>query len=97
MKQKTKLTILISTFCFVLSACLISVFAAKNVDINSLGKIEFIAPGVSVTVSEATLSNIYKKEGSGEMKSFTITSDMSEGEIASLEGVRSWNGIKLCV
>ena len=95
MKQKNKLIVLVSTFCFVLASCLIGVFAAKNIDINSEGTIEFIAPGVSVTVSEATLSNVYKKEGSGAMKSFTITGDMSDAEIAALEGVRSWNGIKL--
>ena len=95
MRKQTKLVVLMMSFCFVLATCLLSVFAVKNFDMNMVGEIEFIAPGLEATISQATLSGLSKKTGSGQMQSFTLTRTMTESQISDLAGVKSWSGIKL--
>ena len=95
MKKQTQLIVLITSFCFIIATCLLSVFAVKNFNINMSGEIEFIAPGIEATISQATLSGVSKKDGSGQMQSFTLTRTMTESQISALSGVKSWSGIKL--
>ncbi len=94
MNRKTKLILMISSFCFVFVTCLFSVFAVKTFNFNIGGSIEFVAPGVNATVSSATLDGISSKT-TGKMQSFSVTRDDTATTIAAKAGVQSWSGLQL--
>ena len=81
--------------CFVAMICVFGVLAAKNFSLVSGGVIEFFAPGVDATISNATLSGVSKKDGSGAMSTFTVTPEMTTTQIEALDGYKTWSGIKL--
>ena len=95
MKKQTKVLLLSIALCMIVALGVFCVFAVKNFSLVSGGKIEFVAPGVNATISNATLTGISKKTGSGEMSEFTVTSAMTVEQIEALDGYKSWSGIKL--
>ena len=86
MKNKIKLI----CYCFAMlcigAMCVFSVYAIKNFSLVSGGVIKFVAPGIDATISNATLTGLSKKSGSGQMSTFTITPDMTESQIQALAG-----------
>ena len=70
MKQKTKVVMLSFAMCLIFALGVFCVFAVKNFSLVSGGVIEFVAPGVNATISDATLTGVSKKTGSGTMSSF---------------------------
>ncbi len=54
---KKKLFIAISTMCLLISMILVGVWAVKSVDIQMGGSVDFVAAGISATISEGELSS----------------------------------------
>lgn len=96
MKKATKIVVILSFCLCIVSIALFAVLAINQFSFAPAGSIEFIAEsGIDVTVSKATLYGISKKSGSGEMNSFNVTKDMTETQIQSLSGFKSWSNLKL--
>ena len=95
MKTKTKAFIVAFSMLSIFALMMCGIFAVKNFEVKSGGTIEFIAPGISATISSANLSGMTKKATSGQMSEFSITKDMSESQITELDGYKSWSNISL--
>ena len=95
MKKSTKAIILSIAICFMCAVGVFCVFAVKNFSLNGGGSIKFIAPGVAATISDASLDGLTKESGSGTMSSFSVTSTMTAAQVESLDGYKSWSGLKL--
>ena len=95
MKKSTKAIIFSIAFCFLCAIGVFCVFAVKNFSLNGSGSIKFIAPGVAATISDATLDGLSMESGSGTMSSFSVTSTMTAAQVESLDGYKSWSGLKL--
>ena len=77
MKKSTKTIIFSLAICMICAFGAFCVYALKNITLNSGGQIRFVAPGVSATISNATLTGLTKESGSGTMSTFTTTSTMT--------------------
>ena len=96
MKKSTRFLVALSLCLCILSIAVVVVFAVTNFSISTIGHVNFqIKNGVDATISGATLVDIKKTTGSGAMKSFTITRQMSEEDISDLDGYKSWQNIAL--
>ena len=95
MKKSTKTIILSIALCFICAIGVFCVFALQTFSFDAGGSIKFIAPGISATISNATLDGISKETGSGSMTGFTVTSSMTSAQVESLDGFKSWTGLKL--
>jgi hypothetical protein len=95
MKKQTKTIILSIALCLIFALGVFCVYSLQNFSLSGGGSIKFIAPGINATISEATLTGLSKKSGSGQMQSFKVTPDMTTAQIQELSGYKSWSGLKL--
>lgn len=95
MKKSTKTIMLSIAMCLIMALGVFCVLAASTASLNAGGRIRFVAPGVSATISAAELTGIDKESGSGTMSTFTTTSEMTTAQIEALSGYKTWSGLIL--